>query len=150
MVQAIDSNSTTAPQAPQDAYYLPTDATPEQIFQAIGRLRKDARDAIHDLILFLDKTDDYVSRELEDGADDGPCDDRELEGSLGSFDRMTDQSKSWQQMQGEFDIDLDAEQDDADDEESDPAELSEESGIGDQDGLDEQVPFRDWQNVGMV
>jgi hypothetical protein len=25
-----------------------------------------------------------------------------------------------------------------------------ESGIGDQDGLDEQVPFRDWQNVGMV
>jgi hypothetical protein len=25
-----------------------------------------------------------------------------------------------------------------------------ESGIADQDGLDEQVPFRDWQNVGMV
>ena len=25
-----------------------------------------------------------------------------------------------------------------------------ETGIGDQDGLDEQVPFRDWQNVGMV
>jgi hypothetical protein len=25
-----------------------------------------------------------------------------------------------------------------------------ESGIGDQDGLDEQVPFRDWQGVGMV
>jgi hypothetical protein len=25
-----------------------------------------------------------------------------------------------------------------------------ESGIGDQDGLDEQVPFRDWQHVGMV
>ena len=29
-------------------------------------------------------------------------------------------------------------------------EESEPSGIGDQDGLDEQVPFRDWQNVGMV
>jgi hypothetical protein len=25
-----------------------------------------------------------------------------------------------------------------------------ESGIGDQDGLDEQIPFRDWQGVGMV
>jgi hypothetical protein len=25
-----------------------------------------------------------------------------------------------------------------------------ETGIGDQDGLDEQVPFRDWQGVGMV
>jgi hypothetical protein len=25
-----------------------------------------------------------------------------------------------------------------------------ESGIADQYGLDEQVPFRDWQNVGMV
>jgi hypothetical protein len=26
----------------------------------------------------------------------------------------------------------------------------ESSGIGDQDGLDEQVPFRDWQLVGMA
>ena len=25
-----------------------------------------------------------------------------------------------------------------------------ESGIADQDGLDEQVPFRDWMMVGMV
>jgi hypothetical protein len=25
-----------------------------------------------------------------------------------------------------------------------------ESGIADQDGLDEQAPFRDWQKVGMV
>jgi hypothetical protein len=31
----------------------------------------------------------------------------------------------------------------------DPAEESEASGIGDQDGLDEQVPCRDWQGVGM-
>ena len=29
-------------------------------------------------------------------------------------------------------------------------EESEASGIADQDGLDEQVPFRDWQGVGMV
>jgi hypothetical protein len=33
------------------------------------------------------------------------------------------------------------------DAELDDADLS---GIGDQDGLDEQVPFRDWQGVGMV
>jgi hypothetical protein len=37
-----------------------------------------------------------------------------------------------------------------DDEDSDPAVEGEASGIGDQDGLDEQVSFRDWQGVGMV
>jgi hypothetical protein len=62
--------------------YLPTDTTPEELFQAIGRLRKEARDEIDRLIRFLDKTDDYVSRELEDQVDDGPCDDNELEPSL--------------------------------------------------------------------
>jgi hypothetical protein len=88
-------NSHTKPPAePQDApLYLRTDVSPEEIFKAIGRLRKEARDD-RPPNRFLDKTDDYVSRELE--------------------------------------------HDDA------------ESGIGDQDGLDEQVPFRDWQMVGMV
>jgi hypothetical protein len=171
--------------------YLPTDVTPEQLFQAIGRLRKDARDEIDRLIRFLDKTDDYVSRELEDD------DDREAIGddepSLGSFDLMTDQSKSWLRMQGAFGAEDDAEQDDADAEPSlgsverspsiagwrdgpnptgdqtqwaagggrdlegehdgcEPGEDSEpdDTGIGDQDGLDEQVPFQDWQGVGMV
>jgi hypothetical protein len=51
---------------------------------------------------------------------------------------------------GEHCYSVDAEQDDADNEDSDPAEESEASGIADQDGLDEQVPFRDWQMVGMV
>jgi hypothetical protein len=60
---------------------------PEEAFQAIGRLRNGARDEINRLILFLDKTDDYVSRELEqeDGNDEPEGDD---EPSLGSFDRM--------------------------------------------------------------
>jgi hypothetical protein len=40
---------------PQDSLYFPTDVSPEEVFQAIGRLRKDARDEI----------DHYVSRELE-------------------------------------------------------------------------------------
>ncbi len=59
------------PEVTQDALFLPTDATPEEIFQAIGRLRKEARDAIHELIQLLDRTDDYVSHELEDDGDQG-------------------------------------------------------------------------------
>jgi hypothetical protein len=35
---------------------------------------------------FLDKTDDYVSRELEDSVDEHPMDDEELEPSLGWTD----------------------------------------------------------------
>jgi hypothetical protein len=62
------------------ALYVKTPVTPEEAFQAIGRLRKEARDEIDRLIRFLDKTDDYVSRELEDQVDDGPCDDNELDG----------------------------------------------------------------------
>jgi hypothetical protein len=64
-----------APESPQDALYLPTNVTPEEKFQAIGRLRKEARDEIDRLIRFLDKTDDHVSRELEDSIDDNPHDE---------------------------------------------------------------------------
>lgn len=60
--------------------YFKTPVTPEEAFQAIGRLRKEARDEIDRLIRFLDKTDDYVSRELEDSIDDIPHDDDELDG----------------------------------------------------------------------
>ena len=71
------------PAEPQEAFlYVRTPVTPEEAFQAIGRLRKEARDEIDRLIRFLDKTDDYVSRELEDGGDDAPCDDDELEPSF--------------------------------------------------------------------
>jgi hypothetical protein len=76
-----------------------------------------------------------------EGDDDEP--------SLGSFDRMADQSKAWTSRDPMAAIG-DNEQDDCDHEDSDPAEESEASGVGDQDGLDEQVPFRDWQMVGMV
>jgi hypothetical protein len=58
---------------PQEALYVNTPITPEEAFHAIGRLRKDARDEIYRLIWFLDKTDDYVSRELEhDEGNDEP------------------------------------------------------------------------------
>jgi hypothetical protein len=80
----VQSRKRPAPTQPQKpGVYVPTDVTPEELFQAIGRLRKDARDEIDRLIQFLDKTDDYVSRELEEAVDDVPCDDSELEAGDG-------------------------------------------------------------------
>ena len=128
----------------EPAIYYRTPVTPEEAFQAIGRLRKEARDEIDRLIRFLDKTDDYVSRELEDSIDDNPHDqetddngeDNEDDGlsepSLGSSGDLHLDQERWA-VGGRRDL----EQDDG------------ESGIADQDGLDEQVPFRDWQMVGM-
>jgi hypothetical protein len=160
------------PAEPQDApLYLRTDVTPEELFQAIGRLRKEARDEIDRLIRFLDESDNHMELEPDDEGDDS-----DIEPSLGSFDRMADQSKAWRQSAGELCFSIDAEQDDADNEDGDPAEPSlgsvgdvhfdqgrwaagsrcdleqddGETGIADQDGLDEQVPFRDWMMVGMV
>ena len=131
--------------APEPAIYYKTPVTPEEAFQAIGRLRKEARDEIDRLIRFLDKTDDYVSRELEDSIDDNPHDEETddngednedadpAEPSLGSVGDVHFDQERWATGSR-----CDLEQDDG------------ESGIADQDGLDEQVPFRDWQNVGMV
>lgn len=113
----------------------------------LARLRKEASAEIDRLISFLDASDVYVMTELEDQADDEPSlgsgDDRELddsdgeagcddEPSLGSLDHNHTQEQ-WA-AGGRRDM------------EEDPAE----AGIGDQDGLDEQHPFRDWQMVGMV
>src|ERR1700738_5369010 len=61
-------NGNGAPHAPataataEPAIYYKTPVTPEEAFQAIGRLRRAARDEIDRLIQFLDKTDDYVAR----------------------------------------------------------------------------------------
>jgi hypothetical protein len=88
-----------------------------------------------------------ISRELEDQVDDSPCDDNELDGpeneededsdpaepSLGSVGDIHFSQERWSSGNSR-----DLEQDDG------------ETGIADQDGLDEQVPFRDWPNVGMV
>jgi hypothetical protein len=63
---AIDDpqSPVNGPTEAQDSLYLPTDVSPEEVFQAIGRLRKEARDEVDRLIGFLDKTDDYMFREL--------------------------------------------------------------------------------------
>ncbi|MGM4885285.1 hypothetical protein AB8A20_07905 [Tardiphaga sp. 604_B6_N1_1] len=74
------------PEMAPEALYFKTDVSPEVVFRAIGTLRKEARDEIDRLIQFLDKTDDYVSRELEDSIDDHPMDDPELEPSLCGVD----------------------------------------------------------------
>ena len=130
---------------PEPAIYYKTPVTPEEAFQAIGRLRKEARDEIDRLIQFLDKTDDYVARELEDSIDDNPHDEETddngednedadpAEPSLGSVGEANLNQERWAAGSR-----CDLEQDDG------------ESGIADQDELNEQFPSRDWQGVGMV
>ena len=114
------SNPPEAPEKPQESFYLPTDVSPEEVFQAIGRLRKEARDEIDRLIGFLDKTDNYMFRELEDSIDDNPHDDDELDGpgnvddeecdprepSLGSLDGQTDQTQWAAGHRGDRELDL--------------------------------------------
>jgi hypothetical protein len=157
MAQADSDNSTPAPATgpAANSIYLPTDISPEQLFLAIGKLRKDARDEIDRLLRFLDETDDHMEREPDDdepslgflecfpgqgkGSGYGDLgDDREAENehdedgadgeaSLGSLDQPDDQTK-WGHRSPT-------------DREGDPAE----SGIGDMDGLLEQTGRRDWQ-----
>jgi hypothetical protein len=126
-----------------------------------GTYADHCRELVADLLEFLDGIDLDPDLEPSLGFMSGPAmqDECEIpedaEPSLGSFDRMMDQSKSWRVCCRNVDLygwtaNNDNELDDCDHEDADPAELSEASGIGDQDGLDEQVPFRDWQNVGMV
>lgn len=136
---------------------------------AIGRLRrlrKEASAEIARLIAFLDASDPYVMTELED--DDDREEVGDAEPSLGSFDRLTNQEKSWRALGG---ADLDAESDTSDDEPSlgsldhdhqpnqelwatgDRRDLEQdgaESGIGDHDGLLEQIGSQDWRHGGMV
>jgi hypothetical protein len=133
----------------------------------LARLRREARDEISRLIQLLDSSDEYVMTELEDDDDREEVGDDEP--SLGSFDRMTDQSKSWRRG-GLWEVpEVDAELDTGDDEPSlgsrdhhhsqelwatgDRRDLEHddgESGIGDRDGLLEQVGSQDWQHGGMV
>jgi hypothetical protein len=75
-----------APGSLADALYFPTDITPEELFQEIGRIRREARDAIKQMIDLLDRTDAFYD-EREQQIDDGPIDgDDDSEESLGSID----------------------------------------------------------------
>jgi hypothetical protein len=44
MAQVDSETSTAVPGDSPGPLYIPTDVTPEELFQAIGRLRKEARD----------------------------------------------------------------------------------------------------------
>ncbi len=66
------------------------------------------------------------------GVDDLEAEPEHDEPSLGALEQPVDQTRWGQSSRTDREAD------------------GSESGIGDQGGLDEQVPFRDWQNVGMV
>jgi hypothetical protein len=121
------------------ALYVKTPVTPEEIFKAIGRLRREARDEIDRLIRFLDDTDGHMEREPDDEGDDAeleeddPAEDEGLgEPALGSLDGKDDQT-AWA-AGGRCDLELDLA----------------ESGVGDPDGLLEQIGNQGWQVGGMV
>ena len=82
------------------------------------RLRSEARNEITRLIQFVDVSDEYVMTELEDDEDREEAGDTEP--SLGSFDRMMNQEKSYCQQGGCFDTE--AQQDDCDREDGDQNE----------------------------
>jgi hypothetical protein len=142
-----------------EALYFPTDVSPERLFRAIGKLRKDAREEIDRLLRFLDETENHM--ELEDDGDLEEVGDDEP--SLGTFDRIMDQTKSSRQnvyRSGWMDAPppIDTEQDGADAEPAlgsldqhdnqeqwaagdrrDREQDGGEPGIGDLDGLQEQI-----------
>jgi hypothetical protein len=87
--------------------YRRVDISPEDFFQALGRVRRDVRDEIERLIEWLDAT---IDTDEDAAIDDGPCDgDFDMEPSLGSFDRMSDQIKAWSTrgFSAEIDTELD-------------------------------------------
>jgi hypothetical protein len=83
------------------ALYRRTDISPADFFQALGRVRRTVRDEIERLI----------------AVDDRGCDeDTDLEASLGSFDRMSDQVKAWRTTTGygsAYDVDCELDRCDA-------------------------------------
>ena len=116
---------------------------------------------VDSLLEFLDGLDadpdlEPTLGQIWGGPNSDECEiEEDSEPSLGSFDRMMDQSKSWRVYERNVDLygwtaGNDNELDDCDHEDADPAELSEASGIGDYDGLLEQVGSQDWQDAGMV
>jgi len=64
--------------------YFPTDISPDQLFEAIGRLRKEARDEIERLLAFLDETDGYSTTEQEINGDEADASFPEGGARLGS------------------------------------------------------------------
>lgn len=157
------NTSSINPTAGLDWLDIAADAKPADIFRAIGRLRKEAREEIDRLIRFLDETDNHMSVDDEDGGDTEP--DTHDEPSLG-FLEMTNQERI---SQGGTDYwFIDRELDNSDDEpclgsldhyhsqecwavggRRDLEEDLSESGIADFEGLYEQVGTQDYSHGSM-
>jgi hypothetical protein len=157
MAQVNSETSTAVPGESPGPLYIPTDVTPEQLFQAIGKLRKEARDEIDRLIRFLDDTDNHMER--EEAVDDVGCDDTEGEPSLG----WTEQEARWGKHAWSADIDAELDRADyepalaspenhpgsqdhwaagsRDDRESDPGHDDREPDVDDEDGGDKEPAF---------
>jgi hypothetical protein len=81
-----DKPASEAPEGSQDALYIPTDISPDELFEHLGRVRKEAEDAIEQLLDLLDRTDAFYD-EREQQVDDDPIDgDDDSEDSLASVD----------------------------------------------------------------
>ena len=108
--------------------YFPTDISPEQLFQAIGRLRREAQDEIDRLLAFLDETDGYSTTEQEINGDDEP--------SLGFQAGDIFIGRGCEHGGSGDDREAECEDEGAQcDDEGDQSD----SGVGDMDGLREQV-----------
>lgn len=126
----------------------------ETSLQRLARLRKEASAEIERLISFLDASDPYVMTEREEAVDDVPCDTDELELSEGDEEDGGDEEPSLGSLTG-WGGDPDNQErwargsrDDREDE-HDGLE-PDESGIGDMEGLLEQVGSQSWQLEGYV
>jgi hypothetical protein len=147
------AESTTTTGAPGDdpgrhlANLAAQERARQKALRRVSKLRQKASTEIERLIAFLDACDPYVTTELEENCEDEAaqcegegeqCDDEGSESddepALGSLDHYHSQ-ELWA-VGGRRDLELDAA----------------ESGIGDLDGLLEQVGPQDWQagKGGMV
>jgi hypothetical protein len=94
----------SGPEMAHDARYFKTPVTPEEAFQAIGRLRKEARDEIDRLIRFLDATEPDPDFEpnlagsnsgFVPALDDAEADSVDDEPTLGATEALNQDEAGW-------------------------------------------------------
>lgn len=131
-------NTPETPQKPEEGLYYRTPHAPEDLFQALSRLRQEASDEIERLLLLIDRIDGDVDLEpsltgFSDGMDDREGDAADDEPSLAGI--TVDPC-----FADVCNFDFDCECNDGDDEDGGDSEEETDSGIGDYDGLMEQCP----------
>jgi hypothetical protein len=157
---------TKKPGSPLDAIYRRTDLTPEQVFQALSRLRQEAQNQIEYLIQLVDEMDGDTDLEPEpvegnlatvgsdnlqvwfEAHDDAEQDDCELEDgrddewSLGSINpKISGSQQDWTRgAEGDVELEHDGREPSEEDEggQCDDEGAEPDAGIGDFDGLMEQ------------